>query len=269
MTTWAGSNPAMMRQNRQSEATPAPYRRSGRRDGVIRCAYCRSIASPLSSVIHRGPPAWPWYGLDIETDTSVDGLDPTNSAIVAVAVSGPDGLEMVIDQVVGDEAAILAELDHRLAELASGVLVTWNGAAFDLPFIADRARLLGVDIGLRLRLDPTIHRREPLPGHDGAYRARWHGHRHLDGYQLYRADVGASMHLSCGLKPLARFVGLSVVDVDREAIHRLDAETIRRYVASDARLTRTLVLRRLGTAVAAIDDPDTIPSARTSPASVT
>jgi hypothetical protein len=186
-----------------------------------------------------------------------------------VAVSGPDGFEMVIDQVVGDEAAILAELDRRLAELDGGVLVTWNGAAFDLPFIADRARLLGVDIGLRLRLDPTIHRREPLPGHDGAYRARWHRHRHLDGYQLYRADVGASMHLSCGLKPLARFMGLSVVDVDREAIHRLDADTIRRYVASDARLTRTLVLRRLGTAVAAIDDPNTIPSARTSPASVT
>ena len=35
-------------------------------------------------------------GLDIETDTSVDGLDPARSPIVAIALSG-DGFESVFD----------------------------------------------------------------------------------------------------------------------------------------------------------------------------
>jgi DNA polymerase elongation subunit (family B) len=169
---------------------------------------------------------------------------------VAAALSGDDGFEIVLD---GDEAKILAGLDRALAAIEPGIIVTWNGAAFDLPFIDDRARRLEITIGLRLRLDPTIPRRDPLPGHAGAYRARWHDHRHIDGYQLFRADVGAAMNLPCGLKALAGFVGLPIVEVDRATIHELDAETTRRYVASDARLARSLVLRRLATAVSAVD----------------
>ena len=215
---------------------------------VSRGAYCRVIETSLSS-----PSPAPWYGLDIETDTTVDGLDPANSRILAIALTGA-GVEIVLD---GDEAALLADLDRALADLRPGVIVTWNGAAFDLPFIADRARLHGLDIGLRLRPDPSIPRRDPLPGHEGAYRGTWYSHRHIDGYQLFRADVGtdagAGVQLPCGLKPLARFVGLPVVEVDREEMHLLDARTTRRYVTSDANLARELVLRRVATATAAID----------------
>ncbi|HAS09934.1 MAG TPA: hypothetical protein DCS55_05345, partial [Acidimicrobiaceae bacterium] len=77
----------------------------------------------------------PIYGLDIETDTTVDGLDPNVSRIVAVALSTELGDELFD----GPEDELLAELDLRLGELAPGVLATWNGSAFDLPFIADRA----------------------------------------------------------------------------------------------------------------------------------
>ncbi|GJM39108.1 MAG: hypothetical protein DHS20C19_24750 [Acidimicrobiales bacterium] len=144
-----------------------------------------------------------------------------------------------------DEPALLTALDELLTQLPPGVLITWNGASFDLPFLADRARVIGVDLGLELVLDPAIPgRHDPLLGHAGAYRARWHGHAHLDGYQLYRADVGASLHLPCGLKPLARFVGLPVVEVDRERIHELSDDERRAYVASDAHLARALVRRR-------------------------
>jgi DNA polymerase elongation subunit (family B) len=210
-----------------------------------------SASLPARSPDARTPDApGPWYGLDIETDTTIDGLDPARSGLVAVALTDGEGFELVVD---GDEPRILTELDHTLAGLEPGIIVTWNGAAFDLPFIADRARQLGITTGLRLRFDPLIHRRDPLPGHDGAYRARWYDHRHIDGYQLFRADVGAAMHLPCGLKALAAFVGLPVVEVDRSAIHELDAETTRRYVASDARLARSLVLRRVTTALSAID----------------
>ena len=138
--------------------------------------------------------------------------------MVAIALTG-DEIELVLD---GDEPTIIAQLDDVLAGLPAGVLVTWNGAGFDLPYLQDRARRHGLSLGLELRLDPAIGgRHEPLLGHDGAYRARWYHHRHVDGYQLFRADVGATLHLPCGLKPLARMVGLPVVEVDRERIHEL------------------------------------------------
>lgn len=171
----------------------------------------------------------------------MNGLDPAVAAVVAVAVTG-DGMEIVLD---GDERTILLELDAVLAALPSGVLVTWNGGGFDLPFLHDRAALLDVPLGLELHLEPSVGRRhDPLPGHEGSYRARWHDHGHLDGYRLFRADVGATLHLPCGLKPLARMVGLPVVEVDRERIHLLSVAERRAYVASDAHLARALVQRR-------------------------
>jgi hypothetical protein len=191
----------------------------------------------------------PTYGLDIETDTTINGLDPAVAAIVAVALTGRD-LEVVLD---GDEATILHDLDLILSELPAGVLITWNGSGFDLPFLHDRAACFRVPLGLRLRLDPQIGgRRDPLAGHEGAYRATWHHHRHVDGYQLYRADVGATVHLPCGLKPLSRFVGLPVIEVDRERIHELTDAECRAYVASDAHLARALVERRANW-IAAVD----------------
>ena len=193
----------------------------------------------------------PRYGLDIETDTSVDGLDPAVAAIVSVAVVG-EGPAQVID---GTERVLLGDLDDLLAALAPGILVTWNGGGFDLPFLHHRAARLGIRLGLRLRHDPRIIAREPLAGCPGVFRACWYQHRHLDGYRVYRADVGASLGLSCGLKSLARAVGLDPIEVDRERIHELSPSQLHDYVASDAVLARTLVDRRWASAKAAVDDP--------------
>jgi hypothetical protein len=189
------------------------------------------------------------YGLDIETDTAAGGLDPSRAGIVAIAVSGPDGDE-VYD---GDEATLLRQVDQRLADLPPGVLVTWNGGAFDLPFIADRARRAGIELGLVIRHDPLVLARDPLPGHPGTYRGQWYDHRHLDGYRLYRADVGRTLGISCGLKPMARMTGLGPVEVDITELHLLSREEVAAYVASDARMARALVSRRLPHALASID----------------
>src|SRR4051812_36836687 len=109
------------------------------------------------------------YGLDIETDTTVNGLDPEVAPILTVALSNP-----AFDEVFsGDEATIIEAIDERLSDVAPGVVATWNGASFDLPFIAQRAAVLGLPLGLRLRYDPSIRmHHQPLPGHEGAYRAR-------------------------------------------------------------------------------------------------
>lgn len=190
------------------------------------------------------------YGLDIETDTTVNGLDPRVAAVVTVALAGP-GYEEVF---TGRESHLLADLDERLGQLEPGVIATWNGAAFDLPFIADRAAMHDLPLGLRLQHDSAITmRRAPLPGHRGAYRASWFDHGHLDAYRLYRGDVGPALRISCSLKSIARFVGLAPVEVDRTKIHDLSNEALHAYAASDARLARILTERRWGTASRFID----------------
>jgi DNA polymerase elongation subunit (family B) len=193
-------------------------------------------------------PSLPLYGLDIETDTSCGGLDPRAGGIVAAAVSTATGATVL----TGEEADILIELDELLARLAPGVVVTWHGAGFDLPFLADRALRTGVRLGLELLLDPGIDVRRPLAGHDGAYRARWGIHTHLDAYQLFR-DVGRAVLLSCSLKTMARFFGLEAVEVDRARIHDLDLADLSAYVASDADLARQLACLRWHAACRHID----------------
>jgi DNA polymerase elongation subunit (family B) len=185
------------------------------------------------------------YGLDIETDTTVDGLDPAVAPILAIGISTRDE-----DRVfAGDEAELLAAADNYLAELPAGLLVTWNGSAFDLPFLDDRARSCGVDLGLLLVADPSIGRRSaPIGDHQHAYRGSWHEHLHLDAYRLYRGDVGPQLKISCALKSIARFVGLPTVEVDVTRMHELPPGEVAKYVLSDARLARQLVQRRWGSA---------------------
>jgi uncharacterized protein YprB with RNaseH-like and TPR domain len=195
----------------------------------------------------------PVYGLDIETDTTVDGLDPARSAVLTAALS-LDGLDEVFS---GPEPELLCALDRRLAELEPGVIATWNGAAFDLPFLADRAWRWRIRLGLRVRHDPTIPLSyEPLPGHPGAYRAAWHHHAHVDAYRLYRGDVGPALRVSCSLKSIARLVGLVPIEVDRTKVHDLSREALHAYAASDARLARVLTERRWPTAARSVDRLD-------------
>lgn len=183
----------------------------------------------------------PIYGLDIETDTVIDGLDPAVSPVVLAALSTADGDEVY----AGDEAELIAALDARLRALPPGVVATWNGGVFDLPFLADRAGALGVPLGLRLVPDPTVVLgRGPLRGHQSAYRAGWYAHGHVDAYRMYRGDVGRVLGISCSLKVIARLVGLVPIEVDRERIHELSREVLDAYVASDARLARQLTERR-------------------------
>jgi len=155
--------------------------------------------------------------------------------------------------VLGDEADVLRRTDEVLAGLPPGVFVTWNGAAFDLPFLEHRAAAAGVPLALRTTSD-TVRRsaREPCRR---LVRARWHRHVHLDGYQLYRADVGRSFDLPCGLKPLARLVGLQPIELDRSALHLATEDDLAAYVASDAELAVRLVARRLPGALRSTDFP--------------
>lgn len=197
------------------------------------------------------------YALDIETDTApradgrARGLDPQLGGITSVALAHARGTEVfTCTPETSDEAHTLARLNQWLRQAPPGLLVTWNGSMFDLPFLADRARLLGIQPGPHLEPEPTlIPKYAPLAGHTSGYSAMWPtgcgvGHAHLDlAYYAQRA-LGLSGE-DWGLKPLARTYGLEPVEVERTAMHELDEEALRAYVASDAEITRTLAQRLL------------------------
>ena len=96
-------------------------------------------------VLMSAPPPSQWYGLDIETDTTINGLDARVAAIVAVAVSTAEE-DFVL---LGEELNILKDLEELISSLSPGVLITWNGNSFDMPFIAERAARAEVPLGLR------------------------------------------------------------------------------------------------------------------------
>jgi len=182
------------------------------------------------------------YALDLETDTTINGLDPRVAAITECAVSTAAG-----DTVRG--------ADHGEA-----TIVTWNGAFFDLPFLYTRRRILSVppsstlhSFGLHLLpqfgLTPKY---DYIGDHTCGYTAVWLReddsdvpHQHLDISFAYR-KVAADLGVKHALKPVARALGITVIEVDRERMHLLTPAQRIAYAASDTRATRELAIRLLG-----------------------
>jgi len=198
------------------------------------------------------------YALDLETDTTINGLDPRVAAITECAVSTAAG-DTVLCADYG-EATMLFNLDRHLAALPPGLIVTWNGAFFDLPFLDTRRRILSRppsstlrSFGLRLIPQPGLTPKYDYIGdHTCGYTAVWlRGddsdvpHQHLDisfAYKKMAADLGVKH----ALKPVARALGIEVIEVDRERMHLLTPAQRTAYAASDTRATRKLAIRLLG-----------------------
>lgn len=127
----------------------------------------------------RGLPAW----LDIETT----GFSARSSQVTLIGwvTPVPEGrrLEQVFADTPSDEAEILRTAFRPLRR--AGAVITFNGQRFDLPFLAQRARALGVDMPRfahrdlledahawdpERRLEPD-HRLQTLMRHFGLLRA--------------------------------------------------------------------------------------------------
>lgn len=202
------------------------------------------------------------YALDLETDTSGGGgLDPQTAGITECALTTGDGDTVL--SAAGDETGMLIALDDTLAALPPGLIVTWNGTFFDLPFLRTRTSIRRRacdpaakrlrDFGMQLIPQPDLHPRyDYLNGHACGYTAVWQRrdhrdapHQHLDVSFAYR-QVADALGVRSGLKPVARALGIEVIEVDRARMHLLtDAERIA-YASSDTRATRELALRLLG-----------------------
>lgn len=211
-------------------------------------------------------PGMPRYAVDIETDTTpchqppqrcceTRGLDPSRTRITEIAVVGGKLFSEVLvaepptrRQTAGEgtaaEAKMLAQFTNLLGALETGVVVTWNGAAFDAPFLAERYQANRMSSPIRLAYDPSILLKyAALPGHPGAYRAAFGSHRHIDIAPIFQ-PVAEALGVRYSLKPMTRaMLGADPIEVTRTRMHDLSSQARRDYVASDAGITLALSQR--------------------------
>ena len=176
------------------------------------------------------------YALDIETDTTIDGRDPSVAAIIAVAIAEPAGPIAVL---AGPEKMVLEATIATLNALEPGIVTTWNGAGFDLPFIQERCTLLGIDTGWEVVPTDLPGKYAPVGGRAARYSSKLGHHKHADiawAWQQHCETNGVVW----SLKPLAHSLGLEAIEADREHAADLSRAELFAYVASDAHVTAAL-----------------------------
>lgn len=184
--------------------------------------------------------------LDIETD----GLDPATSRAITAALAynsqpGPSGMNFDHPD---DEPWLLTNLDMLLTDLAAEgphVLFTWNGSAFDLPFLAERYATNGLPTTLKVAATDE-------PGKYGRirYTATWAGIPTVDlayaGYQNTAEQLGVKW----SLKPVAeQLLGVAPMAVDVTGANGaldLDPALRKQYCALDAEMVFDLATRMVG-----------------------
>ncbi len=194
----------------------------------------------------------------LQFDLETTGLDPESSRIFLVAVRGPDGKEETME-VAGEgdnaEAELLMRLCARIRELDPDVIENHNLHGFDLPFLVQRARRLGVTLLLARNGEPGLQQRPASRGAvlgQGAERQRTEAMRRsrytIAGRELIdsldavrRHDFSARDLPGHGLKAVARHLGLASEDREYLPGARVyqvfldDPERVRRYAKDDVR----------------------------------
>lgn len=182
--------------------------------------------------------------LDVETDTSVNGLVASVTRVVSVAVYLAPELHVVFD--APDERRLLDDLAAFLGGQAPSVIETWNGRCFDAPMLAARAAASGSRLEVDLRVRPGSP--GAGPPYLAACRGRIGSHAHRDLMVVWRH--WATTHLgTCRLKSVARAFGLAPLELDAAHLTRYSRSQVAAYNLSDARVTWLL-------GAISISDPD-------------
>jgi DNA polymerase I len=184
--------------------------------------------------------------LDIETSTLTP--DQAGAQILMIALSDTRGYEALLD---GDEKHIIEQFVERIQALDPDVIEGHNLFGFDLPYLAARAKALGIP--LRLGRDGSELRfgsaRQCIIGANSRTftPAFAHGRHLIDTYlSVQRFDIGRGDLESYGLKEATQQLGIAAPDriyLERDQIPdlwRTDPETVRRYCLQDVHETRRL-----------------------------
>ncbi len=210
----------------------------------------------------------------LQFDLETTGLDPEVERIFLVALRDPDG-RVETFEVEGDgdnaEAELLMRLCARIREADPDVIENHNLHGFDLPFLAERARRLGVTLLLGRAGGPGLERRPSARGsalgrgadaqrRDLMRRSRYSvaGRELIDSLDAVRRhDFSARDLPGHGLKAVARHFGLATAEreyIPGARVHQVfldDPARVRRYAKDDV-VEAAGVARLLGGAAFAL-----------------
>jgi len=203
----------------------------------------------------------------LQFDLETTGLDAARDRIFMVAVRDPSGATRVLEARGGGDAAeadLIRRLVEAVREADPDVVENHNLHGFDLPFLARRARRLGVPLGLgrleSLGLRERGARRGTARDGDAGRRVRFvaPGRELIDTMdEVLRYDFATRDLPGHGLKAVARHFGVAAPDreyvpgKDVYAVYRRDPERVRRYATDDVEEVAALA-RLLGGAAFAL-----------------
>ena len=186
----------------------------------------------------------------LQFDLETTGLDARHDRIFMVAVRDPAGVTRVLEAEGRGDAAE-ADLIRRLVEVVQAadpdVIENHNLHGFDLPFVAHRARRLGVPLALgrlqgRWLRERAARRGTVREGDPSDRRVRFvaPGRELIDTLDAtIRYDFSSRDLPGHGLKAVARHLGVAAPDREYVpgsqifTVYRTDPERIRRYAEDD------------------------------------
>jgi DNA polymerase elongation subunit (family B) len=183
----------------------------------------------------------------LQFDLETTGLDPARDRIFLVSVRDPHGRTRVLEA-DGDgpaaEAGLIRALVAAVEAADPDVVENHNLHGFDLPFLAERARRLGVALPLgrlpALGLRERAARRGTARGDGRRVRFVAPGRELIDTLDAVgRYDFSARDLPGHGLKAVARHFGVAAPDREYVpgsqvyAVYRQDPERVRRYASDD------------------------------------
>lgn len=185
------------------------------------------------------------FAIDIETT----GLDPETARVLTVAMALDSGHVLILDR-PDDEAELLAKLEEQLSVFFANLpgihaVVTWNGSAFDLPFLARRFAEHGIPTSLAVYPTSELGK-YGTPRFEG----HWGGVETVDiAYGTYK-DWSDVTGIKNSLKPTAEaLLGIPPMDVvvsGPNGALDLDPEVRKTYCAMDAEMVLGLTLLMRG-----------------------
>lgn len=195
----------------------------------------------------------------LQFDLETTALDPHRGRIFMVSIRDNRGLAMTIDaQTPGEEAELITRLCALIRERDPDVIENHNLFGFDLPFLEQRAEVLGIPLIFGRVGGPTLlERREDTLaiGPDARRRTRYSvaGRELIDTLDAVRRhDFVVRDMPSHRLKEVARYFGIAVperVYLEGAAIfetYRQEPELVRRYALDDVAEVDGLSRRLLG-----------------------
>ncbi len=197
----------------------------------------------------------------MQIDLETTALSPIEGRIFMVAVRDSRGLETILEAPrATDEAALIDDLCALVRSRDPDVVENHNLFGFDLPFLTQRAAVLGVPLRLgRPEGSNLLHASDEPRGWEGGRRTRYSvaGRELIDTIEAVRRhnfSVGATQ--GYGLKAAARLFGLEPPDrtfIDGPDIYRTykrDPERVRRYAFDDVAAVDGLSRRLMGASFA-------------------